>query len=150
MGAFLRLIKPEKLSLITISEIMRLSGSGGIADGMKTARSLLSVGKAIELEYKAEMCKKNGLQIPSTPARATEHGFFSRMGYRDLHARRVAAAKYINDAEDWTAEWSQVLRVKVGSFLVDNLMNLATVTRKAVDKRSGEEVYVYLSCAIFC
>jgi DNA-directed RNA polymerase, mitochondrial len=142
MGAFLKLIKPEKLSLITIMEIMRLSGTGGIADGMKTARSLLTVGKAIENEYKAEVCKKNGLEIPTTLTRGNERGFFSSKNIENLHARRAAAARYLNDNEEWTAEWSQILRVKVGSFLVDNLMNLATVTREAVDKRTGEKVYV--------
>jgi len=45
---------------------MRLQGSGGVADGMKIARGLVSVGKAIELEYKARMCKKNNISISST------------------------------------------------------------------------------------
>ncbi|KAI0255102.1 hypothetical protein BJV78DRAFT_1084646, partial [Lactifluus subvellereus] len=55
LGPFLSPIKPEKLSLITILEVMRLQSSGGVADGMKTARGLVSVGKAGELEYKAQM-----------------------------------------------------------------------------------------------
>ncbi len=97
---------------------MRLQGSGGVADGMKTARGLVSVGKAIELEYKAQMCKKNNISIPS-PTRTGESGFFSRYSYRDLHARRVTARKYMEDAEEWTSDWTQVLRVHIGSFLVD-------------------------------
>lgn len=70
VAPFLELLKPEKLALITILEvrshhssplvyvltsvrqIMRLHGTGGIADGMKTARALLVVGKAVESEYK--------------------------------------------------------------------------------------------------
>ena len=58
------LVKPEKLSLITILELMHLQGSGGVAEGMKTARALLAVGKAVEIEYKAEMCKKNIISVP--------------------------------------------------------------------------------------
>ncbi|KAI0716235.1 hypothetical protein C8Q76DRAFT_572838, partial [Earliella scabrosa] len=41
---FLRLLTPEKLSLITIMEIMHLHGSGGVNDG----------GRAVEQEYKAQ------------------------------------------------------------------------------------------------
>ena len=139
LGPFLSLVKANKLSLITILELMRLHGSGGVTDGMKTARALIAVGKAVEGEYKGQMCRKNKIQVPSH-AKAAEHSFYSHFGYRDLHARRVAAAKYMEDAEEWTSDWSQRLRVKVGSILVDNLMEAATVERTAVDKRTGETV----------
>ncbi|KAH7922516.1 DNA/RNA polymerase [Leucogyrophana mollusca] len=139
MGPFLSLVKPEKLSLITILEIMRLHGSGGVSDGMKTARALLTVGRAIENEYKAEMCKRNNITIPAH-SRPGEFGFFTGLGYRDLHARRVTAAKYMEDSEEWTAEWTQLLRVRVGSILVDCLMDIATVERTALDKRTGETI----------
>jgi DNA-directed RNA polymerase len=143
LGPFLSLVKPEKLSLITILEIMRLPGSGGVLDGMKTARALISVGKAVEIEYKAEMCKKNNIQIPNH-ARLSENSFYSRLGYRDLHARRVAARKYMEDAEEWTADWTQLLRVRVGSILVDSLMSVATVIRTGKNKRTDETMYVLL------
>lgn len=117
---------------------MHLQSSGGIAEGMKTARALISVGKAVEMEYKAEMCKKNNISVPAAGTRV-EAGFFSHLGYRDLHARRVAARKYMEDAEEWTADWTQTVRVKVGSLLVDCLMDEATVTRYAIDKE-GEAV----------
>lgn len=118
---------------------MRLQGSGGVADGMKTARALLAVGKAVEIEYKAEMCRKNNIQVPSHP-RAGEYRFFTKFGYRDLHARRVAARKYMEDAEEWTSDWTQLRKVRVGSILVDCLMDTATVTRTAVDKRTGGDM----------
>ncbi|OSX56620.1 hypothetical protein POSPLADRAFT_1175011 [Postia placenta MAD-698-R-SB12] len=140
LSPFLSLLPPEKLSLITILELMHLQGSGGVADGMKTARALLAVGKAVELEYKAQMCKKNNISIPSSSHRSTDTGFFSTLGYRDLHARRVAARKFMEDAEDWTSEWSQMVRVKVGSFLVDCLMDVATVTRTMNDRKTGDIV----------
>lgn len=139
LGPFLSLIKPEMLSLITILEVMRLQGSGGIADGMKTARGLVSVGKAVELEYKAQMCKKNNISVPST-TRAGESGFFSRYSYHNLHARRVTARKYMEDAEEWTSDWTQVLRVRIGSFLLDRLMDVAKVIRTGTNKRTGELV----------
>jgi DNA-directed RNA polymerase len=139
LGPFLSLVKADKLSLITIFELMRLNGSGGITDGMKTARALLTVGRAVESEYKAQMCRKNKIQIPIN-AKPGDYGFFSNFGYRELHARRVAAAKYMEDAEEWTADWTALLRVKVGSILVDSLMDVATIERTTVDKRTGEGV----------
>ena len=39
-------------------------GSGGVLDGMRTARALLAIGRAVEMEYKAEMCKKNIISVP--------------------------------------------------------------------------------------
>ncbi|OAX44242.1 DNA/RNA polymerase [Rhizopogon vinicolor AM-OR11-026] len=140
MGPFLSLVKPEKLSLITILEIMRLQGSGGVTDGMKTARALLTVGRAVENEYKAEMCKRNNIAIPSHARPGEFTGYFTGLGYRDLHARRVTAAKYMEDSEEWTSEWTQLLRVRVGSILVDCLMDTATIERTAVDKRTNEEI----------
>ncbi|KAH7882208.1 hypothetical protein F5I97DRAFT_1939648 [Phlebopus sp. FC_14] len=139
LGPFLSLVQPEKLSLITILEVMRLHDSGGVNDGMKTARALLTVGRAVENEYKAEMCKRNNIAVP-TQMRPGDNSFFTGLGYRDLHARRVAAAKYMEDSEEWTTQWTQLLRVRVGSILVDCLMDVATVERTGVDKRSGEHV----------
>jgi DNA-directed RNA polymerase len=85
---------------------MRLQGTGVVNNGMKTACALLAVGRAVEVEYKAEMCKKNSIQIP-TPTRSGEHGSFTRFGYWDLHAQR-AARKYMEDAEEWTSDWTQL------------------------------------------
>jgi hypothetical protein len=113
MGPSLSLVKREKLSFITILEIMRLQGSGGVSDGMKTARALLTVGHAVENKYKTEMCKRNHIAI-SLHARPSEFtGYFTGLGYKDLHARRITAEKYIEDSEEWTSEWTQVLRVPV-------------------------------------
>ncbi|CAG8544226.1 5676_t:CDS:10 [Ambispora gerdemannii] len=57
-GPYFLKLSPEKLSAITIIEILRLQGSGGIRDGMKSASALLAVGKAVEAEYNSEMMKK--------------------------------------------------------------------------------------------
>ena len=118
---------------------MRLQGSGGVSEGMKTARALLTIGKAVELEHKAEMCRRNDMAIPTTNSQAGS-GYFTKSGYNDLHVRRVAARKYVEDSEEWVAAWTQALRVKVGSFLVDALMDVATVVRSATIKETGEVV----------
>ena len=116
---------------------MRLQGSGGIADGMKTTRGLLGVGKAVEMEYKAEMCRKNRIHFP-THHRIGDHGYFTRFGYSALHAARMAARKQLDNEEEWTSDWTQILRIRVGSILVNCLMDVSTVTRTGMDKRTNE------------
>ena len=139
LSPFLSLIKPEKLSLITILEIMHLQGSGGVSDGMKTARALIHVGRAVEIEHKAQMCKKNNISIPP-PAHPRDSSIFTNIGYRALQERRVAACKIVEESEEWTADWTQTVRVRVGSFLVDALMDVATVTHTGKNKKTGEEL----------
>ncbi|KAF8637123.1 hypothetical protein AX17_003027 [Amanita inopinata Kibby_2008] len=136
---YLCLVNAERLSLITILEIMRLQGSGGVYDGMKTTRALVAIGKAVEIEYKAQMCKRSKIQIP-TSSRLNQIGYFSKMGYKCLQERRIAAAKHVMDGEAWTAEWTQAVRSKIGGILVECLMDVAEVTRTGVDKKTGEPI----------
>lgn len=137
LSPYLSLVKPERLSLITILEIMRLQGSGGVVDGMKTARALIGVGRAVEIEYKAQVCRANKIHVPLSP-RLGEAGYFSNMGYKNLQERRVAAAKHMSDGESWTSSWTQIVRSKVGGILVECLMDVAQVTRRATDKYGKE------------
>ena len=129
------------MSLLTILDILHVQTNGGLREGMKTARTLISIGRAVETEYKAEIFKKNNIAVPVSNTRAGE-GFFNSLGYKNLQARRIAARRYMEDAEEWTTEWSQMTRVKVGSFLVDNLMATAFVTKTANDRFTGKQVYV--------
>ncbi|THV02643.1 DNA/RNA polymerase [Dendrothele bispora CBS 962.96] len=144
LSPYLTLVNPARLSLITILEVMRLSGSGGVSEGMKTTRALIQVGKAVEMEYKAQMCRRYGIWVPATsspsnPANAfsdsAEGGrrasYFSPPGYTSLFERRFVAAKHQMEAESWTAEWTQPTRARVGGILVECLMDVAQVVRTA-------------------
>ncbi|KDR74040.1 hypothetical protein GALMADRAFT_212223 [Galerina marginata CBS 339.88] len=127
---YLSLVKHEQLSLLTILEIMRLQGSGGVMGGMKTTRALVAVGKAVENEHKAQICKKNGIPPPQFGSR---DDLFTIRGYQNLRQRRVAAAQMASDGEEWSSPWTQPLRAKVGSVLVNLLIQVAEVVREAVD-----------------
>ncbi|KAJ3976640.1 DNA/RNA polymerase [Lentinula raphanica] len=137
LSPYLSLVKPERLSLITIFEIMRLQGSGGVSEGMKTTRALIAVGKAVENEYKAQICKKNNIDLPAI-GRAGSNGYFSNLGYNSLLERRIVAARHMSDGEAWTAAWTQATRAKVGGILVECLMDVAKVTRSATHKVTNE------------
>lgn len=140
LAPYLSLVRADRLSLITILEIMQLQGTGGVAEGMKTTRALIMLGQAVELEYKAQMCRKNHIHFPSSAGKPANASYFSSMGYNHLLERRVASAKYMSDSEAWTASWTQPIRAKVGGILVECLMDVAQVTRSAVDKVTGEIV----------
>ncbi|KAJ7079600.1 DNA/RNA polymerase [Mycena belliarum] len=135
LAPYLSLVKAEKLSMLTVVEIMRLHGTGGVADGMKTARALISVGKAVEAEFKARMCKTNHINLPT---QQPPRDYFSKMGYHSLWERRVAAARLMQDNEGWTAPWTQALRSQIGGVLVGCLMDVAEVPRTAKAKHSDE------------
>ncbi|TIC09294.1 DNA/RNA polymerase [Wallemia mellicola] len=173
---FLSLLSSEKMSLITVLEILRLSGTGGIAEGMKTTRALLSVGKAVENEHHAEILKqKHGISLKGVEADAKQvkrklRYFDHRKAEKELDLKSPEFTGLIDDAmgtseqlpeahshdiaserakarvveermnKAWTPNWSQIIRIKVGSFLVDSLMECATITRTAKHPESGEEM----------
>ena len=143
IAPYMTLIKPEKLSLLAILEIMRLQGSGGIDTGMKTTRALLAVGKAVENEHKAQMCKAHDIPVPEFGSWSA-NSYFSSMGYQHLHQRRVAAARSLEDGEAWSATWSQTTRSRVGAILVECLMDVAQVQRTMSVPGTNE-----LMCVLF-
>ncbi|CAK5271845.1 unnamed protein product [Mycena citricolor] len=137
LSPYLSLVNAERLSMLTIIEVMRLQGTGGVSEGMKTTRALISVGRAVEQEYKAHMCKANHIDLPATDV---SRDYFSKMGYRSLQERRVTAAKMMTDNEGWTAAWTQAVRSQVGAILVECLMDVAQITRTKMNKMTNEPI----------
>lgn len=118
---------------------MNLQGTGGVEDGMKIARALLTVGRAVEDEYKAEMSRRYGITAPSySPGSLPRSSYFSVMSYEMLHERRIAARQELENAEQFRAPWTYQIRLKVGSFLVDCLMDVATIERHTIDRKTGK------------
>ena len=58
IAPFLGLIPVAKLALVTIMEVMRLQATAGVVDGIKTASTLIGLGRAIEEEHYAEILRK--------------------------------------------------------------------------------------------
>jgi len=160
LRSFLQLVKVERLSLITILEIMRLQGSGGLTDGMKTTRAVVSIGRAVEAEYRAQASKRHQVSkarlsvdvseewvrdeiVPglfTTTATSTDLNIYSEVLYNKMRDRRLTAARRLKKLDGWGPGWSQVTRATVGGLLVDCLMEVAEVERTAVDKKTGETV----------
>lgn len=135
---FLRLLPPSKMAMLAIIELMRMQGITGVADGVKTTRALLAVGKAVETEYTASMMQKH----PEIFVQARHaQQLLGQRKLVDLAVRRDIKAWHErcehDHVETTIPKWTQTIRARVGSFLVDNLMEVATVTRRARD-RDGE------------
>ena len=106
---------------------MNLQGSGGVDEGMKLARALVLVGRAIENEFQARLLRQHKIQKPATNA----HHPLSASGLGDLIDRR-SRARDERRKELFIPEWTSTIRARVGSFCVDALMDVATVTRTIV------------------
>ncbi|WVR04429.1 hypothetical protein IAU60_001432 [Kwoniella sp. DSM 27419] len=148
---YLQLLPVDKLALITILEVMRMSGSGGIADGMKALRGMLAVGKAVETEFRAETIKNiagvdspHWLRIidPQTqkPSRQLVGSVWKRIG-EQAQVSDPSSSKKLDDLHEvWTPPWSQMAQLGVGSELMEALLKVAKVDRTGRHPETGEEV----------
>lgn len=151
---FMRLLKPDKMALITIVELLRLCGGGGVADGMKAARAILHIGKAIENEYHAQVLKEGypNKEFEREMERIAESdGLHSGSGHAadlashksseqtlDIFWRREMAKREKAGDTSWRPAWSQGIRAKVGSLLITALMDVAKVERTIRHPQTGE------------
>ncbi|KAF9088689.1 DNA-directed RNA polymerase [Mortierella sp. AD031] len=139
-GPFLKLLSPDKMSIITILELLRLNNSGGIIEGMKSARALIGIGKAIESEYNAEqMTKKSNKAL--FDQRVNVHQLYGSgrlfsMAVRKAETKRSEAMH----PTDWTPVWPESTRAKVGSVLTTLLMDCAKVQIPSFDPETNESI----------
>ena len=165
---YLRLLSPEKMALVTILEVMRSSGSGGIPDGLKTLRGLVQVGKAVETEYRAltiqnmlgkdsqsvlgaaentqdgqravnRLWRKVGKQAQSEGMGSTD----TKDAEDSADAARVARLDHSQALDAlrraWTPDWTQAKHVAVGAFLMNALVDTAKISRTAIDEEGVEQ-----------
>lgn len=122
---YLVLVEPKKMCVITILELIKLNSTGGIVDGMRTARAVISVGKALELEYRAQ-------QLAASEGRgAPRRSKTSKEWRRVLRNRRRAPS---------AGEWDYPVYAKVGSVLTALLLHVAKVPVTGHDPVTGQAV----------
>ncbi|CAG8530136.1 4387_t:CDS:10, partial [Acaulospora morrowiae] len=116
-GPFLQMLSAEKLSAITIMEMIRQNGAGGIIDGMKITRGIMAIGKAVESEYNVEQLKKKqNRKLIGKDLSIQE--LFSSGKLFNMTIRRAAAK--IEEGQlntTWQPEWPLVARAKIGIHL---------------------------------
>ncbi|KAK9474234.1 uncharacterized protein V1510DRAFT_412798 [Dipodascopsis tothii] len=139
-GPYLRLVESSKLSVITMLEIIKLHSTGGVVEGMRTARAVLAVGRAVEMEYNAD-------RLLNSEAVGRVARFAPKKQSRTEMRKTVAAAKRRQQTADtvlepdWRIEWPADVKAKIGSVLISMFMHVAKISVSAVDPVSGERVY---------
>lgn len=129
---YLKLVNSEKMCVITILELLKLNSTGGIMEGMRTARAVISVGKAVEMEFRSEQLLKTESRI-----------------FKEVNKKSVEFRKYIRNAknafrsmkiEKSKVVWPQAVRAKIGSILISKLIRVARVRVEGTDPVTKETV----------
>lgn len=126
---FFVLVPPEKMTVITILELLKLNSTGGIIDGMRIGRAVVSVGKAIELEYRSQsLVQQEGKSFSKKKRNANEWKKLIRQ--RDYLSRDPGASR----------EWDAPIHVKVGGVLTSLLVHIAKIPVTGTDPTTGKTV----------
>lgn len=123
------LVSSKQLAVITLLELLKLNSTGGIADGMRTARAVISVGKAVELEYKSKLLSSNDKKIMKMKD--------SSLWKKFLQNRKAPEA---TDNQLAQTEWEIPVCAKLGAILTSFLLHVAKVTVHGTDPTTGKKV----------
>ncbi|SMN18565.1 similar to Saccharomyces cerevisiae YFL036W RPO41 Mitochondrial RNA polymerase [Maudiozyma saulgeensis] len=130
---YLTLVDPEKMCVIVILELLKLNSTGGISEGMRTARAVISAGKSIEMEFRSEQLLKNeSYLLKDINKKSNEFKQYVRNAKKSLRSLKLDESKII---------WPQQIRAKVGSVLISMLIKVARVPVEGRDPISGERVF---------
>lgn len=132
---FLLVLSPEKLSVTTIMELLRNQGQGGFVEGVRTARALITVGRAVEREYYSERLQKiEAFRVFGRNSVNMKEVFSNdRLFSSAVKRLREVVSDDPNNCGFLTPPWSQNVRAKVGSVLVSLLLQCAQITQVAKD-----------------
>ncbi|KAI8063310.1 hypothetical protein BC940DRAFT_335978 [Gongronella butleri] len=157
-GPFLKLLSPEKLSIITIFEMLKLHNSSGIADGMKTARAVIEVGKAIENEHNAVYMKHHKTIKQNELRQLYQSGRMFNMAVRRAHQKEQEAKQQQqqqlaadpglatdlsalrSNSSAWQPVWPNSIRAKIGSVLSSMVIDAARIPVRSYDPDTNEKI----------
>ncbi|TPX65186.1 DNA-directed RNA polymerase [Spizellomyces sp. 'palustris'] len=134
-GPFLKLIKPEQLSRIVITEFIRPPskranlGNGVVAGETSVASLTIGIARSIEAEYNAQQVKKHSTK-QKLKLKKVIHHMHTEGKLFHLTVRRVIqqlASKHLYNEEEWKPKWPDAIRVKIGSVLVKLMLQVAKV-----------------------
>ena len=124
-GPFMRLLSPEKLSVVTMLEIIKVCNDGSvIADGVKSSRAVMSVGHMIENEVLAAEMVRQTKKLALTEALSNTTKFRMFVSRERRRIERDSQSSYY----DLCPEWPTVVKAKLGAVLISMLMHCAKVS----------------------
>ncbi|VEU20933.1 DEKNAAC101802 [Brettanomyces naardenensis] len=143
-GPFLTLMKPEKIAIITILEVMKSAVTSDIARGVAVSKMVMAVSKAIELEYKSEKILASDVDVHRNFKAIKKTPEFKRF-LRSTQAKRIIEeaekkSMLVNAAETDSSKllWDADSHCRVGSALVSMILQVAKVDVEGVDPKTGE------------
>ncbi|KAF8463534.1 hypothetical protein BDZ91DRAFT_764650 [Kalaharituber pfeilii] len=140
-GPYMRLLSPEKLSVITMLELIKVCNEGSvIVDGVKTSKAVVSVGNMLESEVLAEEIQKSTTRSKELLSEAFSSAFKFNMFVRRERIRQ--AKSNIPPEAALRPEWPTVVKVKLGAVLISMLIHCAKISinlRRNRDKRAMED-----------
>lgn len=135
---YLTLVPPEKMCAVTILELLRLNSTGGVADGMRTARAVIAVGKAIEVEYKSQkLMDSEGSSISKKTRSAKEWSKIFKLVNNSKNGSKKQ--NHLHNSQAFN-EWDNGLHAKIGGVLTTLLTHVAKVPVKGTDPATGKTV----------
>ncbi|ORX55017.1 DNA/RNA polymerase [Hesseltinella vesiculosa] len=159
-GPFLSLLPPEKLSIIAILELLKLHNSSGISDGMKTARAVIEVGKAVEAEYNATYMKRNKTVRQQELRQLYSSGKLLNLTVRKAYQRQQEELQRQQSGSTvptiitgdqtmdlgggpgaaWHPVWPNTIRAKLGSVLTSMVIDAAKIPIPSHNPETGEKI----------
>lgn len=122
------LLPPETLSVLVIFELLKLNDSGGIAGGMRAARAVISVGRAVELEYRCQSLIKADKKVAQ------------RKGLTPMQWRRLTKSREQASSSSVVTDWTNTIYSKLGGILTQFLLHVAKVEVTGTNPTTGVQI----------
>ncbi|KAH3661544.1 hypothetical protein OGAPHI_006392 [Ogataea philodendri] len=142
-GPYLSLIDPSKSSITTILEVLKTCISSDLARGAPVSKVVMSIGRALELEFKAERLLAADIDVHKNFRAIRKTTEFKK------YLRGTRASKLIEEAElkaesaagecVSATSWDSDSRCRVGSVMLSLLLQVAKVDVEGTDPVSGEK-----------
>ncbi|KAF3904131.1 hypothetical protein AA313_de0203044 [Arthrobotrys entomopaga] len=135
-GPYLRLVSPEKLAGITITNVVKLASGWRDATAMKASAAIIAIGRNVEHEFISQQLKKAFETKMGDPEYFQKRALMKQLqemkSEKDLSMlmyRQKRRAEMEKDPSGLilNERWSQPVRAKVGSVLASLLFQCAKV-----------------------
>jgi pentatricopeptide repeat protein len=138
---FLLLLDAEKLSMLTIQQLLRSSANRDILNDINAMHAAGEIGNAIEMEYYTEQLRQRKNDLIKTRCLNLQTLYSSGQLF-DMHTRKIQAKLLEEEGEegDWLARWPKHIRIKVGSLLISMLLRVAKIKTAYYDKETNKHV----------
>ena len=151
-GPFLRLVKPERLAGLTIITFLSTLGKPDSNFELKLSHVMVRIGKAVHMEALLSSVSHHATESVEGDKSAKNLSRFIESTLKAEGERALWKIHKRLSHENLTTEtgnplsksaWSNLTYARVGSILVQHMMNLARVRVEATDPETKEQLVAY-------